>query len=81
MCHPKGQEVKYRVAAKATPRKTVAKAGHTLDAKLTAAPIVSALLGDDQEKKDAVTSVLVAGAADKWKTLTKVRILLMRISM
>ena len=72
MCHPKYQETKYRIAAKATPHKTVAKAGHTLDAKLVAAPLVSALLGDGQEKKDAVTGALVKGAAEKWRDITQV---------
>lgn len=72
MCHPKYKETKYRIAAKATPRKTVAKAGHTLDAKLVAAPLVNALLGEDQEKKDAVTGALVAGAAEKWRERAQV---------
>jgi len=47
MCHPKEGETKFRIAAKATPRKIITKAGQTLAAAMAIKGIageVSALI-------------------------------------
>ena len=75
MCHPQGEERKFRIAAKSNNRKSVTKAGFTLDADYVSAQLVSALMKEeDQEiQKNAVTEMVVHGAADKWKKHKKVR--------
>lgn len=76
MCQPRGDERKFRVAAKAT-KKSATKAGVTLDAEFVSAQLVSALMKEeDEEKKEAVTEMVVHGAADKWRKLKKVKSLL-----
>ena len=50
----KYRETKYRIAAKATQRKIVAKVGHTFEARLVTAPLYNTLMGDDQEVKQTV---------------------------
>jgi len=71
MCQPRGDERKFRVAAKAT-KKSATKAGVTLDAEFVSAQLVSALMKEeDEEKKEAVTEMVVHGAADKWRKLKK----------
>lgn len=71
MIHPKGNEKKFRIAAKATPKKSVAKAGQQLDATIAAAPVVRAMYdGTDEE---AVKESIVRGVMDNWKEKAGVR--------
>lgn len=71
MCHPKGTEHKYRIAAKATPRKSVAKAGHVMQSKLVEATVVKTLLSGDgkenNERSKAITDAVVVEAASQWR--------------
>lgn len=67
MIHPKGDERKFKIAAKATPKKSVSKAGHTLEEALTIAPAVKALLADKQDK-EAVQESIVRGVMADWRT-------------
>jgi len=62
MCHPKGQEVKYRIAAKVTPRKTVSKAHHTLDVALAIASMIKSVSAN--ETSEGVKS-MVQDVTDK----------------
>lgn len=76
MCHPKDSEVKYRIAAKATPRKVVAKAGHTLDMKLTESAVVKAVAEETaagEKLSKEVTNHIAKEMATEWKEITEVR--------
>ena len=75
MCHPKGDETKFRIAAKATPRKTVAKAGHTLKHKIAAGDFVKAV-NKEQETystvEKAVNEQIAGEMALQWKNIAQV---------
>ena len=72
MVHPKSNEKKFRIAAKATPRRTITKAGHILD------PVVAATqaFSETQDNGTGLTTEMqqhIAGeAASKWKEITEV---------
>ncbi|KAF6022345.1 hypothetical protein EB796_019347 [Bugula neritina] len=75
MCHPKGQEVKYRIAAKVTPRKTVSKARHTLNVNLAVAPMVKSLLSNIDETGEMVKSItenIADEMAKRWHNMAQV---------
>ncbi|XP_067950294.1 uncharacterized protein [Watersipora subatra] len=74
MCHPKDEERKYRIAAKATPRKTVSKAGHTLDSKLTAGAVVKAAAAGIEGAatiNEAIHEHIAGEMAAKWKQISE----------
>lgn len=56
MCHPKHRETKYRIAAKATQRKIIAKARHTFEARPVTAPLYNIFVRDDHEVNQTFTA-------------------------
>lgn len=76
MCHPKDRETKYRIAAKATPRKTVSKAGHTLKSKLAAGAVIKAVSEGNEALGEAINQHIAGEMANRWKEITQVTTIL-----
>lgn len=72
MCHPQGQETRFRIAAKAMPRRNVAKAHHTLDSTATGAALVKAMYADADS--EATTEVVAKEALHVWQNRVEVNI-------